>query len=305
MRTLLLVLLVSLLAACDGGRTLVVIERFAPGNLQRGDGGTGEYARPQLDILVKLEADASEFEPEDLMRVRVNGVDRTADILIGGEYALIRIDPAPVGTPQFTELLRNFGDDVHDTFTWVALPYTGPTLTSVDPQETQVGDMVAITGTGFSAAPVRVFFGGVEGTVDSSDDTSIVATVPAGALPGLVWVLVGSEAAEGVVGFQPLDDQGVAVPLPTRTTLFAAFPASGGIETPVKFYGVDFSIDGRPHFNDRSATRLFGIEVVNVPPIGDILRGFGVVFEGTRTEAGDVRLIDDDQSNRLPFTVTD
>lgn len=286
-----------LLAACGESPTLVVVNGLA-----QGEGGTGATAAPQLDVVIRMEADCTDFHVRDLMRVLLDGVDRTDDVVMGGRFAVLRTDPPPLGT-RFVELYRRLGP-VLDTFTWDVQPYAGPTLTGVAPDSAREAATVTIAGTGFAAGALRVFFGGVEGTVDASSDTSIDATVPAGALPGPVWVLVGGDAAEGLVGFQPLDAADQPVPLPTDLRLFAAFPARGPEETAVRVYGVDFSDEGYPVFNERNSTRVFDVRTVTLPPVGDILSAFAVVYRDTPPGAAALRLREGDRrSNDLPFTV--
>ncbi|MFQ5845850.1 MAG: IPT/TIG domain-containing protein, partial [Planctomycetota bacterium] len=216
MRSALALLLLLPLAACgDGGSIVVVV------GLAQGGGGAGVSDRPELDIVMVMESDSTGFNPADLMRVVVNGVDRTGGVVLGGNFAVLRIDPAPPPlTPQFVELFRRTGPRL-DSFTWTTTPYTGPTLASVSPASAPVGTQVTLTGAGFDAAPRRVFFGSREGTVDAFTPTSITATVPPDALPGLVYVLVGPDAAEGLVDFQPLDAAGVPVPFPAGPHIFA------------------------------------------------------------------------------------
>jgi hypothetical protein len=295
-------LLLAVLAAC-GDAELVVVDRLAPGGGLGGGGGMGDYAGPTLDILVHLEHDATDFDPDDLMRLLVNGVDRTLELQIGGEYALLRLDPPPVGVPQFVELYRRTGP-VLDTFTYNAVPFLGPTLSGVAPDQAMAGESVVLTGTGLSGGPVRVFFGGVEGTVEDVTDTAVTATVPAAALPGFAWVLVGADAAEGRVEFQPLDGVGAPVPFPDQLQIFAAFPGRGGIETLVEVWGVNFDDETVPRFNDEYAARVFGVETVTLPLVGDVVKVFAVVGVETSPGFGYVRLErGNDRSNDLPFTV--
>ncbi|MHC4549850.1 MAG: IPT/TIG domain-containing protein [Planctomycetota bacterium] len=303
MRLLLLLVPLLVAAGCREPK-LVVANRLAPGGGEGGNGGVATSDRPQLDIVVRMESDATSFNPGDLIRLEVNGVNLSSDLVMAGLYAILRIDPAPAGTMQFVELSRRISEPI-DTFTWDVLPYTGPTLTGVVPDQAQAAAQVTIAGAGFAAGALRVFFGSVEGTVDASSDTSITATVPTGALPGLVYVLVDDEAAEGLVGFQPLDAGGMPVPVPTAgLQLHAAFPAHGVIETPVALYGFNITVDAFPTFNDATSTRVIGVETINVPPVGDIVTAFGVVIPGTQPGAGTVQLDQANEvSNALPFTV--
>ena len=242
------------------------------------------------------------------MRVEVNGVYMTSDVVMGGLYAVLSLDAAPIlNTPQLVNLFKRTGE-LHDSFTYTPLAYTGPTLTSVAPTEGAVGTLVTITGTGFLGGPARVFFGGIESPaagVTVMDDSSIEAAVPSGAGRGLVYVLIGAEAAEGLVGFQPLDAFGFPVLFPEfDPVVHAAFPAHGVVDTPVRIYGVNIDVFTFPLFNDTFSTNLFGIEPLTVPLIGEIVCTWGVVLETTDPGAGTL-LVDllGLVSNELPFTV--
>jgi len=298
MRILLLIILAVLAAACGREPVFVVPKRLA-----QGDDGTAIQAAPSFDILVVMGADSTDFDPEDLMILEVDGVDRAVDMIIGSDWALLRIDPPPIGMHS-VELFRRKGSFI-DNFTWMVEPYTGATLASATPNTGRAGAPVLIAGTGFDAGTVRVFFGGVEATIDSSTATTISTTVPIDAGPGLVWVLIGDEAASGIVGFQPLDDMDEPILFGTEPQIFATFPGSAPVEFAVQFYGVNFENTYRPTFNDERSEHVFGVEIVDVPPIGLILTAFAVADD--RTESGDglfvIELNSSVGSNALPFTV--
>ena len=297
--------LLALLAAACSSPTLVVAARLAPGGGTGGGGGAANVSGDTLDILVLMESDATDFNPGDLIRLLVNGVDRTEDVVLGGHYGLLRLDPSPIGAVQFVELFRRTGP-VLDTFTFnpVALG-AGPTLANVVPDQARVGEQVVLSGSGFDGGPVRVFLGGIEATVVAFDPTSVTVTVPAGAIPGLAYVLVGAEAAQGVVPFRPLDAAGQPVPAPTSgMRLFAAFPGRGRIETVVEIWGLNLDDRALPRFNDRFSSRIFPPETVTLPLIGDVERSFAVVGIHTMPGTGFLRLdLGRNVSNELPFTV--
>jgi hypothetical protein len=293
----LLLLLIG--AGCDSP-VIVVTQRLEPGG-----GGTDTTNAPVLDIVVRMSNNASGFFPVDLMRVVVNGVNHTDEVVMGGTYALLRLDPAPVGT-NFVELSQRTGP-VIDTFTWQVLPFPGgPTLASVAPNTAQVGTDVTITGSGFSSGPLRVFFGGFEGAVQASTDTSITATVPAEAVPGLIYVLVGSDAAVGIVEFQPLDAGGSPVAAPLGISLYAAFPARGSVGSVVTVYGLNFDGSGHARFNGVNTDVFVNVETTDLPLIGAVTSAFCVINHGTDPAASEVTLLttgDGSQSNPLPFLV--
>jgi len=262
----------------------------------------GVQARPAFDVVVRIEDDATDFNPEDIMRLLVDGTDRAADVVMGGSYGVLRITPPAPGAHAI-ELFRRRGERI-DTFTWNVAPYAGPTLTGISTASAMIGATVTASGTGFGGGAPRIFFGGAEGAVTGSTATTIDATVPAGAVPGLVYVLVGADAAEGLVDFAPLDSGGAPVPATGERRLFAAFPARGPRETPVRFFGANFDDEAISRFNGDEGPRVFDVRTETFPTAGSLLSAFAVVdievppgpgtfaFERSR-----------ETSNVLPFTV--
>jgi hypothetical protein len=301
MRPLLLLALL-LLPACSPEYDFVRPERFAVEG-DRGDGQTVITDGPALQITVKMASDSTDFDPTTVLRLLVNGIDRTADMTIGGDYAVLTLDPPPLGTPQVAEVFLQTSDEVLDSATYEAMPYTGPLLTSVTPDTAQEGAQVTIGGSGFLAGALRVFFGGVEGAVVSSTDTTITATVPAGAVPGLLQVNVGADAAVGLVPFLPVDAAGAPLPQPSDTWIFYVAPSRGPVETVCTVAGIRISDDAIPRINDRKGTRVFNIRTVNFPLIGDVIVAYAVVDPYTDPGATTFEILDDDDSNDLPFTV--
>lgn len=258
---------------------------------------------PALLITARIASDATDFDPTTVLRLLVNGVDRTAEMTIGGEYATLTIDPPPLGAPQFVELFMRTGTEPIDTGTYEALPYTGPTLLGVTPDTAQPGEQVTISGTGFGAGALRVFFGGAEGAVVASTDTDITATVPDGAVPGLLFVLVGEDSAVGLVPFLPVDDTGTPLPQPGDTRLFYVAPARGPVETVITIAGLDISDEAVPRFRDENSRRVYNIQTINFPLIGDVTVAYGVIATYWDPAVDDIELVDDGESNNLPFTV--
>ena len=163
---------------------------------------------------------------------------------------------------------------------------------------------VVIAGTGFDGGALRVFFGGVEGTVDSSTPNSITATVPESALPGLVWVLIGNASADGIVGFQPLDEDDFAIPVPATPQLSQLFPGAGPTESVIRVYGYNLTSTDFSRYDGEWASRILNLTTIDVPPIGDIRFAFAIPFGGT--PAGDVDFTVDTAgviSNKLPYTI--
>lgn len=300
MRNLLLATLLCAAAGC--GNKILVIPSF----LQPGGGKTYQSSEPALDIVVRMHDPAANFNPGDLMRLEVNGVDMADQMVISGFFAILRIDPAPLGTNSIT-LSRRVGP-VFDSATWEVTPYTGPTVNSIAPQSAMEGATVTITGAGFTTGGMRVFLGGVEGTIQSSNSTQITATVPAGALPGPIMVYVGTGAtAAGVVQFQPLDGNGDPVPAPVGPLTLVAF--SPGRIVPgqvIEVWGYNFSLIEQASANGTWTGPLVGVETITDPLLGDILRGLVVTEAFTTVGAGEFYLLNataNTQSTRYPITV--
>jgi len=299
MKKLLLAILLAVAAGC-GDKVLVI-----PTSLQPGGGNTYQSSEPTLDIVVQMHDLSTSFNPQDLMRVEINGVDMADQMVISGLFAILRLDPAPLGTSLVT-LSRRVGN-TFDSAIWEVTPYTGPTVTSIAPQSAMEGETVTITGTGFTTGGMRVFLGGVEGTIQGSSGTQITATVPAGALPGPVMVYVGAATAAGVVQFQPLDQNGDPVPAPVGPlTLIAFFPGRVVPGQVVEVWGYNFSIIEQASANSFWTGTLVGVETVTDPLIGDIVRALVVTSPFTPTGAGEFYLLNataNTQSARYPFTV--
>lgn len=297
--TLLLVLSPIGAIGCRDVPIFVVPERLA-----LGDGATSMSDRPQLDIVVRMREDSTDFNPFDLMQIVVNGTDQATAAVMGGRWAVYTI-PAP-GNANFDVILnRRLGNNL-DNGNFVTVPYSGPTLTTVSPDTSMVGTAVTLTGTGFDAGVARVFFGGVEGIVDSSTATQIVATVPQDAQPGLVWVLLGLDAAEGIIGFQPLDLAGDPIAATAAKRIHAIFPARGKRETVIRVYGRAYDRDHVALFNGSYPERVLNVTTINVSPIGDVLACFAV--PNLQTNNGDTNFkLEKDRTatNTLPYVVED
>jgi len=296
---LLLALLLPLTIGCRESLDLVLPERLAEGG-----GGTGVSSQPQLDIVVRMARDSTGFNVFDLMQLVVNDENRVFDetMVIGGDWAVYTI-PDPGNDSFAVTLNRRLGNFIDD-FDWVTVPYSGPTISAVAPDTAQVLTQVVISGTGFDGGPLRVFFGGIEGVVDSSTASSITATVPESALPGLVWVLIGTASADGIVGFQPLDAEDVAIPAPTTTQLSQLFPGAGPTESVIRVYGYNLTVADLSRYDGEWGSRILNVTTIEVSPIGEIRVAFAIPFDGT--PAGDVDFTIDTAgviSNTLPYTI--
>lgn len=80
-------------------------------------------------------------------------------------------------------------------------PEPSPTISGISPTSGPKNTVVTITGTNFgtNTAALKVFFNGVQGTVQTAASTSITATVPLGASTGAVKVEKNSVQVTGPV----------------------------------------------------------------------------------------------------------
>jgi len=116
-----LLLALLLLPACNADYDFVRPQRFAVAG-EPADGRLIVSNRPALQIAVKIESDATDFDPTTILRLMVNGVDRSADMTIGGDYAVLTLDPPPIGVSQFAEVFLRTGTEALDTATYEAMP---------------------------------------------------------------------------------------------------------------------------------------------------------------------------------------
>jgi YD repeat-containing protein len=121
-------------------------------------------------------------------------------------------------------------------------------ISSLSPTSGAVGASVTISGSGFgsSQGSSTVKFNGITATATSWKNTTIVATVPAGATTGNVVVAVGSNSSNGVTF--------TVVPAPSITSLSPASVAIGGSVT---ITGSNFGAtqgSGTVKFNGTTAT---------------------------------------------------
>src|SRR3984893_18551752 len=108
----------------------------------------------------------------------------------------------------------------------------GPSITSLSPNSGVIGTAVTISGANFGTTQgtSTVTFGGVQAIPTSWNGTSIVTSVPTGAVTGNVVVTVGGQASNGSTFT-------VTVPAPSITSLS---PSSGVIGTAVTITGANF-----------------------------------------------------------------
>jgi len=173
--------------------------------------------------------------------VAFNGV--SASFTVGSATSIQAIVPAGATTGPLSVTTPAGTATSSGAFT-VVLP---PTLTTFTPSSGPVGTSVAISGTNFTGA-TAVAFNGVSASFTVVSDTSIQATVPAGATTGPLSVTTPAGTATGSGAF-------TVVPPPT----IASFtPASGPVGTSVTISGTNFTGATAVAFNGVSASFTVG-----------------------------------------------
>ena len=127
----------------------------------------------------------------------------------------------------------------------LATSSASPTITGFDPATGKAGDQVTITGAGFTGA-FSVRFNGVAAAFAVSDDSTIAATVPAGAGSGAISVRTGA---------------GTATSSGTFTVTSSPAPVVASFDPTAGAVGTSISITGT-HFTDATATTFGGIAAV-------------------------------------------
>lgn len=138
--------------------------------------------------------------------------------------------PTGAGSGPVRVVTSAAGSTTYPTFT-VRVPPPAPALASFEPEQARAGEVVTLTGTGFAAA-TTVLFGGIpsEG-VQVVDDTTLKATVPAGARTGLITI--GSPGGTGASN----GDFKILPPLPSAPTLAPLTTPTGAPGDPLTLTG--------------------------------------------------------------------
>jgi len=124
--------------------------------------------------------------------VKFNG--KTAVVNSATQTLIRAVVPADAGTGPVTV---QGSTGTGPTFTFVDTP--APTITNYDPNSGQIGDVIVIVGTNFSAVAANnlVKFNGTAATVAQASATLLRVTIPPGATTGAITVTVGAKTATG------------------------------------------------------------------------------------------------------------
>src|SRR5229473_943677 len=139
-------------------------------------------------------------------KVTFNGITSTPTVWSATSITT----PAPTGATSGPALVT-VGGQPSNASTFTVTP--APAITSLAPNTGAIGSVVTITGTNFgpSQGNGSVKFGTVVATVSSWSPTSIVATVPTGAVTGSVVVTAAGGISSNGVRFKVLNPGGLAV----------------------------------------------------------------------------------------------
>jgi hypothetical protein len=140
------------------------------------------------------------------------------------------IVPVP-GAATTGNVIVTVGGIASNALTFTVTP-PSPNITTLTPASGSVGTSVTIAGTNFGATQgaSTVTFNGIAGTPTTWNATSIVVSVPAGAITGNVVVTVGGIASNAVAF-------AVTAPPPTISSVS---PATGPVGTLVTITGTNF-----------------------------------------------------------------
>lgn len=127
------------------------------------------------------------------------------------------------------------GSDSSPTF------YVNPNVTGISPSHGAPGASVTITGTGFNSSTNVKFSSGVAASYTVNSDTQITATVPHGAVTGVITVYGGNSS-----------DTSSTFTVDSSITSFS--PTAGGIGTSVTLTGTGFTGATSGKFNGTLGT---------------------------------------------------
>jgi hypothetical protein len=119
-----------------------------------------------------------------------------------------------------------------------------PSITSISPEQGEVGAAVTITGTNL-AETFEVKFNGLTAGITSKSATSVVTTVPTGATTGKVSLQTSNGSATSASDFT------IVIP-PAAIASFA--PATGAVGTSVTITGTNLADVTAVDFNGKAAT---------------------------------------------------
>jgi hypothetical protein len=164
----------------------------------------------------------------------------------------------------------------------VTFTMPNPQITRISPTVGAIGTQITITGTGFGATSGTASVNGTNATIQSWNDTQVVATVAVGATSGGVQVVNGGVSSNAVT-FTILNPQ-----------IEAISPTSGAIGTQITITGTGFgSATGTVSVNGTNATvqSWNDTQVLATVASGTTTGGLRVIISGV-------------SSNAITFTVT-
>jgi len=137
----------------------------------------------------------------------ISGGSLPAGLSLNTSTGQISGTPTTAGTSNFTVRVTDSasGSDTQDlSITISPSGTTGPTISSITPNNPYVGQTIVISGSGFGASKESstVTIGGVTANPTAWSDTSITLAVPSGAANGNVVVTVGGASANSTITLQ-------------------------------------------------------------------------------------------------------
>ncbi len=191
--------------------------------------------------------------------ITFGGVAATVIKVIDNQNIDVEV-PAGVAPGSAPIIVTNPGPLSSTPFAFTVIAATKPVIVSFSPGSGEVGDRVTIQGSGFTKA-TKVLFGITQAGFTVQDDGTITATVPSGAVTGLITVRndlgEGTSSTSFVVGVQP--------------DIKSFSPESGAAGTEVKLFGKGFTSVTHVKFNGVDATKFTVTdddEMTAIVPIG-------------------------------------
>ncbi|MBU6182732.1 MAG: lamin tail domain-containing protein [Verrucomicrobia bacterium] len=129
------------------------------------------------------------------------------------------------------------------SLTATAASATAPTITSFTPASGQVGDSVTITGTNFASNATVSFNGTSSTSVTFTNNTSLNATVPAGATSGPITVTVGAESGVSSTSFTVVNPNAPAISTNGTLTAFSTTFGNASAAQTVGVTGTNLTAD--------------------------------------------------------------
>ncbi|MHB1462159.1 MAG: IPT/TIG domain-containing protein [Armatimonadota bacterium] len=180
--------------------------------------------------------------------VKIGGTE--ASFNVGSDTSLMAVVPASVLYPIYWISVTTSGGAVYSGITFTVRAVSTPTISSFSPASGKTGDLVTITGTGFTGT-TAVKFAGLTAVFTVVSATSITANVPSGAVTGPISVTAPGGTGGSAGSFTVIQ----------APTISSFTPTSGKLGDTAVITGTNFGGTPVVQFN--------GTTVTSYPAISD------------------------------------